>query len=365
MYSQGLQIPQTYTTYHPTMSTILAERVEKPIYFRIAPLLRGRGHRKVVVIGFDSEASKGRPFLFQFSNHGDESDVLLVEVPDEPNGGLKAFIAYIDTVCIRKDTEYIIFGWNLSYEFTQLLADLPETDTGIPLGQVPDFSFDTNRHDDANSRWRVKVLNDKRYTLTFTHRATKRRVRFIDGYAYYDTGLDKAGAMLGLGRKLALDDTYKKNLTRNALTDPVFIAYARQDAYLTRMIGEQIIGLHVQYDVPTTMSAPHFAARVFRHTYLDGEIPLPSPDLEQAGLSSYHGGKNGYYLSGPKHLSRIWSYDITSAYPEAMRALPNPVTAKWTRVTDWQPGRHALYLVTMRQKVCRYPGAPRHDGSNG
>jgi hypothetical protein len=181
--------------------------------------------------------------------------------------------------------------------------------------------------------------------------------------AYYVTGLDKAGAMLGLGRKLALDDTYKKNLTRDALTDPVFLAYARQDAYLTRMIGEQIIGLHVQYDVPTTTSAPHFAARVFRHTYLNGEIPLPSPDLEQAGLSSYHGGKNGYYLPVPKHLTRIWSYDITSAYPEAMRALPNPVTAEWTRVTDWRPGRHALYLVTMRQRVCRYRGAQRHDGT--
>jgi hypothetical protein len=181
--------------------------------------------------------------------------------------------------------------------------------------------------------------------------------------AYYVTGLDKAGAMLGLGRKLALDDTYKKNLTRAALSDPVFIAYAKQDAYLTRMIGEQIIGLHVTYDVPTTMSAPHFAARVFRHHFLDGEIALPSPDLEQAGLSSYHGGKNGYYLPGPKHLTRIWSYDITSAYPEAMRALPNPVTAEWTPVKDWQPGRHALYLVTMRQKVCRYRGAQRHDGT--
>jgi len=345
------------------VSNIDAGRVQKPPYFRIAPLLRGRGHRKVCVIGFDSEAERGRPFLFQFSSEGDESDVLLVTVPDEPNGGLKAFISYIDAVCTRKDTEYVVFGWNLSYEFTQLFPDLPETDEGIPLSQLPEFTFDTNRRDDPNSRWRVRALNDKRFIATFEHRTTKRRVKLIDGMAYYVTGLDKAGAMLGLGRKLDLDDTYKKNLTRAALHDPVFLAYARQDAYLTRRIGEQILGLHYQYDVPTTTSAPHFAARVFRHHYLTGEIPLPSPDLEQAGLSSYHGGKNGYYLPGPKHLSRIWSYDITSAYPEAMRALPNPVTAEWNRITDYQPGRHALYLVTMRQKVCRYRGAQRHDGT--
>ena len=345
------------------MSLIDANRVEKPPYFRIAPLLRGRGNRKVEVIGFDSEASGGKPFLFQFSATGDESDVMLVEVPDAPKAGLKTFITYIDAACTRKDTEYIVFGWNLSYEFTQLFPDLPDTDQGIPLNQLPEFTFDTRNEDNKGWYWRVKVLNDKRYSVTFTHLTTKRRVRLIDGMAYYVTGLDKAGAMLGLGRKLSLDDDRKKHLTRADLADPVFLAYSRQDAYLTRRIGEQIIDLHSQYDVPTTMSAPHFAARVFRHHFLDGEIPLPSPDLEQAGLSSYHGGKNGYYLPGPKHLSRIWSYDITSAYPEAMRALPNPVTAIWERVTDYQPGRHALYLVTMRQKVCRYRGAQRHDGS--
>ena len=345
------------------MSTILAARVKKPDYFHIAPLLRGRGNRKPVVIGFDSEAEKGKPFLFQFSVFGDESNVTLEEVPDIPNGGLITLINYIERTCSRKDSEYVMFGWNMIYEFTQLFRDLPVDENGIPLSQRPTIRMDTGRSEISDWNWRVDALNEKRYTATFTNLNTKRRIRLIDGMAYYVTGLDKAGEMLGLGRKLDLGIERKKHLTRADLNDPVFRNYARQDAYLTRRIGEQIIEMHTQYDVPTTISAPHFAARVFRHHFLGGEIPSPSPDLEQAGLSSYHGGKNGYYLPGPKHLTRVWSYDITSAYPEAMRALPNPVTAKWTRVTDWQPGRHALYLVTMRQKVCRYRGAQNHDGT--
>src|ERR1035437_8055574 len=139
------------------MSTILATRVKKPAYFHIAPLLRGRGHRKVVVIGFDSEASKGRPFLFQFSLNGDESNVTLREVPDKPSGGLSTFIQYLDDYCKRKDTEYIIFGWNLSYEWTQLWQDLP-----AEITSQPKWWLNGGVEDNPLSNWHVDVLNDKR-----------------------------------------------------------------------------------------------------------------------------------------------------------------------------------------------------------
>lgn len=347
------------------MSNILAERVEKPHHFRIGPLIRGRGKRKLQVIGFDSEASGGKPFLFQFSVSGGEEDVLLCVIDERENAGLRTFVHFLDTYCTRKDTEYLIFGWNLAYEWTQIFPDLPATAEGIPLNALPDYTFDTERRDDNGdpySRWRVKVLNDKRYMATFTHAGTKRRVRLIDGMSYYVTGLDKAGEMLALGRKITLGKDEKKHLTRAALRDPRFMQYARQDAYLTRRIGEQIMGLHETYDVPTCGTAPQFAARVFRHHFLNVVIPPPSADLEQAGLFSYHGGKNGYYLDGPRHLTGVYAFDIVSAYPEAMRALPNIETAVWEYRTSYMPAVHALYKVTMRYKPCVYRGAQAHDG---
>lgn len=356
------------------MTDILASRIEKPLYFRLAPLLRGRGKRSTVVIGFDTEAvtkagdpDRGMPFLMQFSGPGtDETGTLLVRVPHREHAALRLFVDYLDSYCTRKDTEYIIVGWNLSYEWTQLFRDL--TDTGedaIPFNQLPEFTFDTDRRDDSGnlrSRWRVKVLNDKRYSATFTHLGTKRVVRVIDGMSFFVTGLDKAAGMLGLGAKITLPKGKIKKLTRADADDPFFCRYARQDAYLTRRIGEVIVDLFKEYDVTTCISAPQFAAKVFRHHFLTSEIAQPSPDLEQAGLSSYHGGKNGYYLPGPKHLRKMWHYDITSAYPEAMRALPDPTQAVWVPVTDYVPGRHALYRVSMTYRPCAYRGLQAHDG---
>lgn len=350
------------------MSNIQAQRVEKPPFFRIVPTRRGRGNRKVHVTGFDTEAIGGVPRLIQFNHSGNETETIVNKLSHHPRAALRAFIEYLDTYCTRKDTEYIIVGWNLAYEWTQLFRNLPDIeDTSTPLVALPEFTFDTGREDEAGevkSRWRVKVLNDKRYTATFTHLGTKRRVRVIDGMAFYVTSLNNAATMLGLEAKIKLPNGFwDRRLTDDDFDTPWFRQYARQDAYLTRRIGENIVDLFAEYDVPTCVSAPQFAARVFRHHFLDGEIPLPSPDLEQAGLYSYHGGKNGYYLGGPKHLSNLWSFDITSAYPEAMRAIPNPVTAQWYPVEDWQPGRHALYRVTMELKACRYKGLQAHDGS--
>lgn len=349
------------------MSSIIANRVEKPAFFRLVPLKRGRGHRKVVVVGFDTEAIKGKARMLQFNSEGDENSTTIYRPSMQGvNAALSCFIEYLDTYCTRKDTEYIIVGWNLVYEWSQLFPDLPiSPETGLEISKEPKFIFNTGRVDASGnllSRWQVTALNDKRYTATFVHLGTKRRIRLLDGMAFFVTSLDKAGAMLGLGGKVAMSKDRLAHLTETDLDDPYFISYARWDAYLTRRIGEVIVDYFTDYDVPTCISAPQFAARVFRHHFLDGEIPMPSPDLEQAGLSSYHGGKNGYYLNGPKHLSKVWSYDITSAYPEAMKAIPNPVTAQWFPVDDWVPGRHALYRVTMEYTGCRYRGAQEHDG---
>jgi hypothetical protein len=294
---------------------------------------------------------------------------MLVTVGARPRDGLRKFIEYLDVRCQRRDTEYVVVGWNLSYEWTQLFGDLDAfDDNGIDVVQESQFELNVGRRDDAGnalSRWHIKALNDKMYTATFRNESTHVSIRVIDGMKYFVTGLSKAGEMLGLGRKLDFNKEFLAKMTREeGLRNPAFLAYARQDAYLTRKIGEYIVSdLHETYDVPTCISAPQFASRVFRRSFLNVEIPPPSPDLEQAGLYSYHGGKNGYYLGGPHKLDKVWSLDITSAYPEAMRALPNIETASWVAINDWQPGRHALYRVTLKYEPCTYRPLYDHGGA--
>lgn len=344
------------------MSRYDASRIEKPAHFRIAPLKRGRGKREVHVIGFDSEQDTrtARPMLLQFNQYGTEADTELRTIPDrDRHDALHEFMRYVHAVCHQKNVEYVIVGFNLQYEFTQLYGDLPRD---LIVEDEYEFRY---RLEDASGNlvasYIVHVMNAKRYGVVITNEATHRRVKVIDAAAFWSKlSLDTVAAMLDIGRKVTMTN---KKFTRDDLTNEHFLEYARQDAYLTRKIGEYIIDLHEMFDVPTCITAPHFAARVFRRHFLPQEIALPDPDLEQAGLSSYHGGKNGYYLGRPMHLSNVYAYDITSAYPEAMRQLPNPVASRWEWQEGYERGLHALWKISGTYRACRYHGMM--DDGNG
>lgn len=360
------------------MSDYIAERIEKPKSFQIAPLKSGRGKRETFVIGFDSEADTrtGRPMLLQFAMpHQTEDEVWTIEVPEnEENAAMRIFLQLVGEYCTRKDTEYLIYGWNLAYEFTQLLHDI---DTEAKT--FGEFSMDIVDRATKTRPFNLRVFNDKRHLMTITHLGTKRQIRLLDGMSYFKTSLDNAAKMLGIGEKyksisaLAIctrcgqpdpitDRFCRRCTTRDDLTDADFLRYSRMDAFITRGIGEYIRRMHDEYDVSTCISAPHFASKVFKRRYLRRRIEPVETNLEQAGLWSYHGGKNGFYLPGPALIEDCYQYDITSAYPEAMRQLPNIETANWVPVDDWKPGRHAIYRVTLAYRRCAYRGMQSFDG---
>lgn len=343
------------------MSTYTHDRIEKPPHFSISPLKKGRGKRKVHVIGFDSEqdTQAHRPMLFQFSRDGDETNADLRRIPPRRNSALDVFMSHLYDYCTRKDTEYVYVGFNLKYEFTQLFGELPPE-----LMCLDEYEFRYELRDvsdNLRASYIVRAFADKRYGVVFTNERTHRRARLIDAAAFFpNESLNSLSEMLGIGRKEVVAN---KQFTLRDLESPAFLKYARQDAWLTRKIGEYVMDMHETYDVPTCITAPHFAARVFRRHFLHTEIPLPDPELEQAGLYSYHGGKNGYYLGGPKSLANVYAYDITSAYPEAMRALPNVERSEWHWAEKYEPGAHALWLVSGHYRSCKYRGLMRHENA--
>lgn len=338
----------------------LAERILKPAYFSISRLIRGRGERRVQVIGFDSEQDTAthRPMLFQYSTVGGMEDVEL-QVIGERDRPLDLFMRWVHEHCTNKHTEYVILGWNLQYEFTQLFPGI-----SVEITSEPEFELGYTLKSESGltiGRYTIRVANDKRYFIKIRNEATHRTITFADGMAFYVTSLDKAAKMLDLGRKIEIGS---KKFTRADLTgNAMFRDYAKQDAYLTRMIGENILDLHETYDVTTCLTAPQFASKVFRHHFLRTSIAPPDPDLEQAGLWSYHGGKNGYYLGRPMSLARVYAYDITSAYPEAMRQLPDPELSEWHWTLGYEPGAHALWNIRAKYRSCRYHGLMQHGNS--
>lgn len=347
------------------MSAYLEPRIEKPDFFGLRPTSRGRGSRKPFVIGFDTEADKDGPMLIQISDSEGESEEDVWEQVIPPDGREQCMgwlLHYVAQRCTRKDTEYIIFGFNLAYEFTQLFGHYDDD-----VVVMKDIIFEpftvTNPQTGEVHEYRVEVFNDKRYFAHITNLSTKRMVRLVDAMAFYPSGgLNGVAKMLNLGEKYygRFDIT---NVTRELLDDPEFRRYARQDAYITRRIGEHILGMHEDYDVPTTYSAPHFAATVFKHRFLNREIMLPEPELEQWGLWSYHGGKNGFYLPGPARVDDVYAFDITSAYPEAMRQLPDVEQCEWFKSNTYRPGVHAIVHATLRYERCQYRGMMSSEGT--
>lgn len=340
------------------MSNYLAHRIRKPRYK--TSNTKEIGSRRKYIVGFDSEAdttSDGRPMLFQFSRPNQtEEETDLVVVPPEPNAGLKVFLDFLNKRCVSPDVEYLIYVWSLTYELTQIFHDIPNQ-----IKKQSDFRIGNVVVDGKPYRWSISILNFKRQIIEF--QSGRVRVRLLDGTGFYKIALDAAARMLGLGEKYELSKLSRSTFTRDDLNDADFLRYARRDAYITRLIGEYIQDQHRAYGIPTTISAPHFASTVFKTQFLNGSISTPSPELEQAGLYSYHGGKNGFYLDGPSEFPSIYQYDITSAYPEAMKQLPNVETGTWTRAHSYQKGMHALYNVTLSYYACRYRGMQNHDGS--
>lgn len=353
------------------VSYLRAERVEKPLHFRIAPLTSHRTARRPYVIGFDSEAEAGKPFMFQFGHPDERCDI--VHVSKKRHEAIRSFFSYVRDNCRGKENEYIIFGFNLSYEWTQLFAELPRSmKVASEFHVIIDYRENESVH--------VSALNEKRYMLTIEFgrrgegksvcktcnangvdfvRTSHRAIRLIDARAFITTSLDQAGKIIGAGSKLQKP----KHFSRRYAHTSEFIAYAKQDAILTQKLGEYITSLHEQYDVTQCISAPHFAAKVFRRQFLRDEVKLPHPDLEQFGLWSYHGGKNGFYLTQPALLDNIYHYDIRSAYPEAMRRLPDLVQGTFEFYDRYIPNAHAIWKATISYTKCRYRAFQSEDGS--
>lgn len=347
------------------MSEFTPEMIIKPEWFSLSPLTGGFGRREPYVIGFDSEAHKGKPISLQFStpDHGDgDADIIWTN----SKHALSDFLDYLEPIAkeYARKRAIIVVGWNLSYEYTQLFRQLPpqawESSQLTIHVHNPGEECTGNDNDWHTS---LDILNEKRYTFRVhfsNHRDTKggkRRdrypVRVLDGMAFFTTSLEKVASIVGVDGKTDFDAKGELNQAEAKRSEP-FRRYAKRDAWITRKAGEVIVSFHRNYDVPMTISAPMFASHVFRRRYLDGEIPLCDPELEEAGLRSYHGGKNGLYIDRPTIFEGAYDYDINAAYTGAMSALPNPVTSTWENAYHYEPDVHGIFYVRARVASCVY-----------
>ena len=304
----------------------------------IYPNCRGSYYMNIYAI--DTESYKGKPMCFQFDD-GKEQKIIFVNEGDVT----ETFLNYLEKIKGSKSLTQnnIIFAHNLMYDMCMLfykhISKMIEEEKN-----KGEFKFKING-------WKIQgfLFGDSEYI-----HLKKGRIAFemIDCFQFFKMSLNEASRKLLNMKK----ENPPKNIGKKIFThqNKKFVKYALRDVYLTREIGKLINDIHNRYNVRQSISISQLAERIFRHKFLRKPIPACPHEIVGPALESYHGGKNGFYV--PKGLYKdVYSYDIVSAYPYAMRELPDFSEGDYYEVNKYEQGYVGIYQVTGNVKFCLYP----------
>ena len=258
-----------------------------------------RSFLEATIVGLDTETYKGKPYTFQIQSDGIEKIVYV----NEKNVTEKFLDCIYETYA---DGAYF-FVHNLEFDLVVLFYPY--------IKQFVNQSFEIKA-----KNLRIKILCGKVNYAEIT--LYEKHYRIIDTFAFFKTSLQKLAETFKLSPKLL----HPAGLGSRKYTGKDrhnFEVYAIRDSVISREIGEKIVEFHQSYDSRLCISAPQLSAEIFKKHFIeDVSIPANPADLDEAACLSYHGGKNGMYVK-PGIYKGVRVYDINSAYPYAMKNLPN------------------------------------------
>ena len=300
--------------------------------------------KQYLIVGSDTETYHGKPFTVQFSHSkGTSKECFFTDEKKITRVFLKYFEHLLSDVT---DNDIICFVHNLEYDivgfFYQLRSFLLQKKFTFSIGDG----------------WNVEGVFS---SVVFARmRYGQRTVHLIDTYAFFKTSLEKLA-------EIHCPDLPKKEFPQGlgetlfTAENKDFVEYATRDAVIAEYVGAYIIEQHKKYDIDLTVSTPHFASKVFRRKFLKESIPLPPKSAVYSALHSYHGGKNNCTV-GMGFYPNVYSLDLVSAYPDAMRKLPSfsrKELYKKIIVNDVsgisQVPEHGIYRISGHTEVCEWP----------
>lgn len=282
--------------------------LELPPWLRggIRPILKGAADRKLIY-GTDTETFRGRPITFQFySEMAGRDELIWIE---DPGKATRTLLKWCRT--LKPKIHHVVYGHNLVFDLVSLMWDQVRRLVETSSGEF-DFTMDG---------WRLSGVYGAPTFMHIRDHSGNRHITFVDSFSYYRASLDAASQVFCPGlRKLEKPEGLGERMFSKG--DPVFEPYAMRDAEIAYHIGVGLEALHEEFDLSQTVSVANMAAKVFQHHFLERPIPHPRREIMEIGLSSYHGGKNN--VTGPRGwYPRVYSLDISSAYPAAMAEFPS------------------------------------------
>ncbi len=330
-------------------------------------------HGNIRVFGADTETCKGNIYTFQVASEGEE---VLERV--KPKDAFPSLMKWIERRMIDKGVNLVFFH-NLRFDVTVLFKDFHETlydqYNEIRLERDGYVIFMFYGRVNVVSIWKdlggfvcptcgvipneaVRKMtrqtvcgNPKHGSPTLVRRNLGTLCKWLDSAAFCPPGAKSLVAALKI-----YGVPYKKlkapeGLGEKELTGETFDHYALNDARAEEALGKAILDLHREYDTGISISLPHLSSKILRrHFFKEGEsFAFPPEDCRLASELSYHAGKNGFYTERGVYEDLI-EYDINSAFPKAMKEMPQMVKGRYRRVKTYQPDVLGIYRVSGRRK---------------
>jgi hypothetical protein len=121
--------------------------------------------------------------------------------------------------------------------------------------------------------------------------------------------------------------------------------------------------MHKRYDTAVSVSASHFASKVFKKHFLKTKIPQVPSWVRWLAEQSIHGGGASTFVDGIAVIPNVNYYDYNSFYPWAMANLPPLTDGRWQKVNDFADEFEGFYQVNGYVHKCRYPLILKNAGN--
>lgn len=284
------------------------------------------------VVGYDTETYRGSILTQQIVSKGvqeiqwcDDDDVL------------DRFLRFIER---NYEGYIIIYCFNAEFDLAILLRKY------ITNFLKDDFAV-------QHKGWELGVFCSKNWYATFKKPGWF--VRFLDIHNYFTGNLASVAKSFNLeiGK---LERPEGLGAIKYTKADKKFVEYAMQDARLCYQMGERIVEMHQEFDIPLSTSSANFAEKVFRRKFVQPGWQIQYPPFQAQRLAeiTYHGGKNGYYLPGPRYVHNVYEYDFNAAYGFAMYSLPSFLSGRYRKVKTFKEGKAGVYQVTGKLRGCPF-----------
>jgi hypothetical protein len=312
------------------------------------PLRRSVPQRKMLW-GGDSETFEGPPISFQFFNPWRKDHITI----DDPTYATEIFLNWCESLPTK--ITHVVYVHNLGFDmlsfFWDVRAELMATTSG-------EFSFAVESA--SGTVWSIDGTYGSPTYCVMVDQHRTRTIYVVDSWSYYQGSLAQAAtqfcpdlpkleAPARLGHRLftPADPDYQQ-----------FLDYAMRDSEIAYHIGTNLERLHVEFDISQTISVAQMASKVFKRHHLKYPIRLPDRVIVEASMYAYHGGKNNITVR-PGFYEGVSSLDISSAYPDAMRALPSfyrdDLYKEYSAKRPRNVPDNGVYYVSGELAPCRWP----------